>query len=207
MAGYVYCLLYFLGGGRLLPTTLLHAVNNIAASFFHTALCQRHDASGSGASSPSVSNSFNGQQVNCNHTFGAIDGLKANGTCAIIKDCSQWNPAGVLSLGSPCPQRSLPFDDRPGKTPYDAPDVSWRPAAGCVVPRAGVGEIASRTTHVGYVATVVAYLLAGRICFKRLRRVTTEVTVGSGTDGVGRTAAASIRPTPIQASGRIDVRC
>ncbi|CAN0514177.1 unnamed protein product, partial [Ectocarpus sp. 8 AP-2014] len=101
VAGYVYCLLYFLGGGRLLPTTLLHAVNNIAASFFHSTVRQRHDASdSSGASSPRVRNSFNGQRVDFNHSCGATDSLNANGTCAITKDCSQWNPVGELATAN-----------------------------------------------------------------------------------------------------------
>ena len=33
-AGYVYCLLFFLSGGRLVPTVLLHSANNMAASFY-----------------------------------------------------------------------------------------------------------------------------------------------------------------------------
>lgn len=36
-AGYVYCIIYFLVGGRLLPTVLLHSLNNVAASFYYTA--------------------------------------------------------------------------------------------------------------------------------------------------------------------------
>lgn len=202
VAGYVYCLLYFLGGGRLLPTTLLHAVNNIAAPFFLSTVRQRHDASGSGASSHRLRNSFNGQQVNFSHSCGATDSLNANGTCAITKDCSQWNPAGVLATANPCPRCSLPVDDRSGKTPYDAPEVCRKPAVGGVVPRAGVREIASRTTDFGYAATVVAYLIAGRVCHTRLRRVTTEAAVCSGTDGVGGTAAASIRPPNVSSSTR-----
>lgn len=194
VVGYVYCLLFFLGKGRLLPTIFLHAANNIAASCFHSTVRQRHDTRDGSDREHRVGNSFNGKQVNCDHISGATDNLHTNGTCTIAKGYSQWNPAGVLATTSPRPQCSLRVDDRPETIPYNAHKVCRGPAEGGVIPRAGVGGTASTMTCMGYAGTVVAYLIAGRICHKYLRRVTTEASVCSGTGGVGGTVAASARP-------------
>lgn len=190
-AGYVYCLIFFLGGGRLLPTVLLHSVNNIASSFYHYSPHSRSHSS-RGEHSDNDSNKRSGSAHVSRLDAVVVDASIK--TAATGAECSQVTtkpipPAktatldttsvgtGVSPMLNLSPELCRVHTSTSTRFPVDADArvaVPW-------------------VTSCGFIATAVAHCMAGRACSNRLHKLNR----GSGGTGPKNVGCSALGPSAI----------
>lgn len=160
----MYCLLYFLGGGRLLPTVLLHSVNNIAASFYSPNIVQTRGASGTRLHSGGFGGE-NGSEKGQNNASGIIANIEV---CKLTDTSTATSTSSCRTAEKVVDHQGIWVPELRGTCLMDKTSIE-----------AGKGAIVSGGLCAGYVATALAYCIAGIACSRRLR----QLSARPGTEG------------------------